>query len=135
MMPSRLKVFKTYSRKVSLKGVSSRYDNIECSTFLSGMVEFNDEEDLNKQTGMLAEKVFKETERDIYNAIENLMEMSKDNKNEAVLGTGTNLGKTKVHENTNTDNFDKIAGGSGLPKELEEINMEEIDKILQSNGD
>jgi len=133
-MSFKLKVYKTYSRKVSLKGVSSRYDNIECSTFASNIIEAKDEEDFNKQTLLLAGKVFMETERDIYNAIENLINMSKNDKNEAVLGTGKKFGKTDIHNKTSVDGFEKMANESDLPNELEEINMEEIDQILNDNG-
>jgi len=130
--PSKLKVFKTYSRKVSLRGVTSRYDNVECSTFISGVISFDNEEDFNKKSLALAEKVFNDTERDVYNAICKLKEMSNQNKNSAALGLGADL-SVHVGNGDAVAGFEDMSEHVNLPEEMSEIDMDEIGKIL--NGE
>ena len=85
------KITKSYSRKVSLKAVSSQYDNIECGTYISAEFNFNDQKDLDKKMEALGEKVYLETERDISVVMNNLIEAAEDPKNSAVLGLGKQI--------------------------------------------
>ena len=124
-----MRVSKNYSRKVSLKAISSRYDNIECGTFISATIECDDEQQFNDKTAILAEKVREETERDIDLAIRNLVEMAKDNSNSAVLGLGSEMSKASLLE-SEIDGFAEILNSQKkeednplLPPELKEVDF------------
>jgi len=85
------KVAKSYKRKVSLKGVTSQYDNVEVGTFISILVSFDDIPELMKKCDGLAAKVFESSERDMKVNIQNVIEMTKDPSNSALVGLGPNL--------------------------------------------
>lgn len=121
------KVSKTYSRKVSLKGLSSKYDNIECGTMITVPIEFEDAKELSIKLQNLQKAVMDETEKDISKTISNLFEMSKDVKNNAVLGIGID------HNNSacGTGDLSTIEGLDELIAEEKDIelplDMEEVD--------
>jgi len=117
------RVTKSYTRKVSLKGISSQYDNITCGTFISTPIQWSDEEDLNKKLEMLTTKVQKETEKDIAVAIGNIMELASDSKNSALVGEGENIEYVK-YLSSQIEGFDDIApvqSALELPTDIEEI--------------
>lgn len=117
------KVTKNYSRKVSLKGITSQYDNVTCGTFIYAPIEWIDEKDFNSKMEVLAKKVKDETERDIASAIGSLMDMAKDENNSALVGNGDNLEYTKFLS-TQIDGFDDISPDDdtmSLPEDIEEV--------------
>ena len=125
-----MRVTKHYSRKVNLKAISSRYDNVELGTFVSATIECEDEKQFNEKTAILAEEVRLETERDIEMAIRNLIDMSKDNSHSAVLGLGAEVVEVSALA-SEIDGFAEILNDQkkiqsknsqkSLPSDLEEV--------------
>lgn len=124
-----IKVTKSYTRKVNLKAVSSQYDNIECGTIMSANIEFKDQNELNEKCIKLAEKIRRETERDIANNIQNLMDLAKDDSNSALLGLGNKISSDKT-QISSIDGFDDLISEQetiqSIPSELEEVDLEDI---------
>ena len=114
------KVAKSYSRKVSLKSISSQYDNIECGTFVSSVISFDGEEEFNKKAGIIAQKAFSETERDIAQAMIELAEAKKKDPKSASLGLGDNLSAKDFMES-------QIEGLEELLETDEDVPGERID--------
>ena len=120
------KVTKSYARKVSLKGITSQYDNIECATYISAPVEWADEEDFNKKLNILTKKVQSETERDIAVATQSLIDLSRDDKNSALIGNGDNIEAVKFLS-SQIDGFDDVSPEElvlELPPDLEEVDLD-----------
>ena len=122
---SKVKVTKSYSRKVNLRGISSRYDCIELGSYLSAEIECVDEDDLNKKSEALALKVRKETEKDIFSAMKNLISLSKDSKNSVLLGIGNDV-ESSGAASSQIEGFDDLIKESenmSIPDGIKEVEM------------
>jgi hypothetical protein len=84
-------ISKTYSRKVNLSAISSQYDNITLTTFVNKSIKDCSDDELKSELRNLQKLVFEETERDFKEVFVKLFEMSDDERNLALLGTGTSL--------------------------------------------
>lgn len=93
------KVTASYSRKLNLQSVSSRFDNIDQGLYVTALITYEDSEEFENKVATLANKVRESTEKEIVKSVSKLMDMSKDESNNALLGTGENLSiKAAVEE-------------------------------------
>jgi len=138
---NKIRITKTYQRKINLEHLSSRFDNIALGTFGSMEIEYLDEEDLKEKTKKLADFVRKEVETDIKDTLLVLMEMAKDKKNSALLALGRALDVSDSIDTTESVEKDKVELVSALVEEEEEKEEEygevdiddlDIDELLSS---
>jgi len=92
------KITSSYNRKVSLKAISSQYDNITQGTFITCYITFENQEEFDKKIATISKKARDLTEIEIGRSMINLMEMAKDPKNEVVLGLGLGIDHQKYLE-------------------------------------
>ncbi len=86
-----IRVTKFCSRQVSLKGVTSQYDNIRCGNTMTTIFEVSSQDEFKTKLGKLSTLVQDETERDIRAEMVRIFAMAKDPKNSALIGLGPNL--------------------------------------------
>jgi len=84
-------ITKSAKRKVNLQAISIEYDNIEWGTFITADIAYETEEEFALANDLLATKARKAVERDIRNYFIVLQHMSKDKRNEALIGNGSSL--------------------------------------------
>ena len=115
-----------------MKAITSQYDNIECSNYISAVVDCKDQEELNEKQEILRKKLFQETEKDIKAALQNLMEMANDSNNELVMGNGTSADDDDKYYTLDIDGLDELATEDGESTEVvslgdfEEVDMDKI---------
>lgn len=109
----KAKIAKSYSRKLSLKEIIGRYDNIECGTIITLPVSVEDEEGLNKALRIIGKKSVKDTERELAEAIALLKETANDSANSALVGEGTAVSKAS-RESSIVDGMEELLKESGI---------------------
>lgn len=120
------KVTKSYSRKVSLKGITSQYDNIDCGTFVTAIMECENIEEFDDKCKTLFDKVRTETERDIATSLRSLMDTAKEPENSALVGMGDDISDDS-YETIHIEGLDEI-GTDQTNKEIVSLDdFEEID--------
>jgi len=120
-----IKVTKTYSRKVSLRGITSQYDNVDRGTFVTAMIGFSNEKELNEKLKQLSKLAFNETELDIADTINSIKKMCQDESNQALVGLGPNLEPRKLEEESD-DLSDLLNSLENVPSGPT-LNLEDVD--------
>lgn len=110
---AKVNISKNYSRKLSLKEIIGRYDNIECGTIVTLPVNVETEEDLNKALRIVGKKVLKDTERGLAEAIALLKEKTNDAANSALVGEGTAVSSTS-RKSSVVDGMDGLLADAGI---------------------
>lgn len=123
----KFRVTKSCARQVSLKGVTSQYDNIKCGNEIQSMIEVTDMEDLKRKLKNLTDLVQKETERDMYEEIKRVIEMTQDKKNSALVGIGSTLEMTETVKKQVQGWEEVKIEEVEMPDELEEVDIESFD--------
>lgn len=138
-----IRVTKFCSRQVSLKGVTSQYDNIRCGNTITTIFEVSSQEELNTKLSKMTSLVQNETERDVREEMIKIFAMAKDPKNSALVGLGPNIDadidaliarNSQVEEDTQVEEVAEKKPSKKKIKEeelsisdLEEVDLESLD--------
>ena len=82
------KITKWYERRVSLGGVSDKFDSIKSGGSVTAVISFEDQDEFDKKNDILGQKVLAEIERDLARAIGNIKDMVGDPSRRALAGIG-----------------------------------------------
>lgn len=110
---TKVNIAKNYSRKLSLKEIIGRYDNIECGTIVTLSVNVESEEDLNKALRIVGKKVLKDTERELAEALALLKETKDDPSNSALVGEGTSISNSS-RKSSSVDGMNDLLSEAGI---------------------
>ena len=126
------KLTASYNRKVNLRAVSSQYDNIAEGLYATCWITFEDKEDFDKKAAALSYLVRHATENEIGKSISNLLKMSKDEDNGALLGINEKIDREKFIEDELGD-LDSLIDDAADVNEViatiekfEEVDMEQL---------
>ncbi len=123
-------ITKSYGRKISLRGVTSQYDNIEHGTFQTAEVEYETEEELQELRKELAVQLRKDVEEDIKNSIAGILAMKLDPKNSVLLGLGFQEKTKEISNETEKEvSEDDVTDQLGLKEDIEIPKEEELGEV------
>lgn len=123
-----IRVTKSYTRKVSLKSLTSQYDNVECGTVMTALISFSDEKEFDNKMQVFDKLVIKTTENEMHSVIENVAQMTQDVENKALVGLGSSLQqKTFLEEQLGTVDITEILSSIEEAKNAPTLSLEEAD--------
>lgn len=119
-----VKVTKYYERKVSLKPITSQYDNITSGTVVETYLSYDNQEDFDKKCEALSKKVVAQTEADIARELIDLAKKSKITEKKFFVGVGNDA---RIKEEL----IDEIEGFEKILEEENGIDIETLENKMK----
>ena len=126
-------ITKNYSRKVNLRYISSRYDNVEFGGLVAASVEYDTEEELSEFKRKLSNDLREDIEKDIKDSIDSLIARKEDPDQYYLLGLDKDGGTEDVPPMTKKIKENKKT--SDIKEEVLEVSDDDVLSSLGIEGD